>query len=169
MTRYAALLRAVNLGRATTLPMARLRELCAGCGFADARTYLASGNVVFDATGTEAEVKAMLEAALAARTGRAVPVMVRTGPELAAVLARNPFPDQPGAFTLAVFLNERAVPGLLDGVRRQSDERIALGERELYVAYGSGMGASKLHIPAAARGTGRNMNTVAKLAEMAGG
>ena len=53
-------------------------------------------------------------------------------------------------------------------MRNIDDERIALGEREVYVAYGeSGMGRSRLRIPAAEAGTARNMNTVAKLAELA--
>jgi uncharacterized protein (DUF1697 family) len=47
------------------------------------------------------------------------------------------------------------------------DEKISLGKREIYVFYGAGMGRSKLRIPAAAAGTARNMNTVAKLAELA--
>ena len=44
---------------------------------------------------------------------------------------------------------------------------IALGLREIYVHYGDGMADSTLRIPAAKAGTARNMNTVAKLAEMA--
>ena len=44
---------------------------------------------------------------------------------------------------------------------------MALGTREIFVHYGAGMGTSKLRIPAAKAGTARNMNTVAKLAEMA--
>jgi uncharacterized protein (DUF1697 family) len=47
------------------------------------------------------------------------------------------------------------------------DEEMRLGVREIYVYYGSGMGRSKLKIPAAKHGTARNMNTVAKLAEIA--
>jgi uncharacterized protein (DUF1697 family) len=42
-----------------------------------------------------------------------------------------------------------------------------LGAREIYVRYGAGIGRSKLKIPAAKTGTARNMNTIAKLAEMA--
>jgi uncharacterized protein (DUF1697 family) len=48
-----------------------------------------------------------------------------------------------------------------------SDERTALGRREIYVHYPSGQGESKLRIPAAATGTARNMNTVLKLAQLA--
>ncbi len=47
------------------------------------------------------------------------------------------------------------------------DERLALGRREIYVHYGDGMADSRLRFPAASFGTGRNMNTVAKLAGMA--
>lgn len=58
---------------------------------------------------------------------------------------------------------------MLDGVTgRARDETLVLGAREIYVQYGSGMAATKLRIPAAVEGTGRNMNTVLRLAEMAG-
>jgi uncharacterized protein (DUF1697 family) len=55
----------------------------------------------------------------------------------------------------------------LETVRDRTDEEVAPGEREIYVAYGSGMGRSKLKIPAAKDGTARNINTIAKLADMA--
>ena len=44
---------------------------------------------------------------------------------------------------------------------------MALGKREIYVHYGDGMADSRLRIPAAKTGTARNINTIAKLAEMA--
>jgi uncharacterized protein (DUF1697 family) len=55
----------------------------------------------------------------------------------------------------------------LAGVRGRKDEQIKLGRREIYIHYGEGMAQSKLVIAAAKTGTARNMNTVAKLAEMA--
>ncbi len=51
--------------------------------------------------------------------------------------------------------------------QRPVNEEMRLGEREIFVHYPSGMGRSKLKIPAATYGTARNMNTIAKLAEMA--
>ncbi|MGD0959984.1 MAG: hypothetical protein ABSB19_09260, partial [Methylomonas sp.] len=54
----------------------------------------------------------------------------------------------------------------LAGVKGRSDEEISLGRREIYVYYASGIGRSKLKIPAAMSGTARNINTVAKLVEM---
>ena len=90
MTRRAALLRGINAGR--KLPMAELREAVTALGWSDARTVLASGNVVFDADGTAAEIEQALEAELRAR-GCATEVFVRDRGEMEAIVAANPFPD----------------------------------------------------------------------------
>ncbi len=169
MTRYVALLRAVNVGGTGKLPMAELVRLCADAGFADVTTYIASGNAVFTSRLKEAAVKAALERRLAAFAGKPVGVCVRTGAEMADVLAHNPFRDEPPNRTVAIFLDAPPPPDALQAVRGRTDERLALGTREIYVAYGSGMASSKLRIPAAATGTARNMNTIAKLAALAGG
>jgi uncharacterized protein (DUF1697 family) len=165
MTVYAALLRAVNVGGTGKLPMEALRAMCAACGFAKARTYIASGNVVFEAEADEATVKAALEKVLADYAGRPVEVMVRTGPELAAALKANPFGDAPANRNMVVFLDAAPPADVMTGVTGQQAERIAPGRREIYVLYDEGMAHSKLKIPAATKGTARNMNTVAKLAE----
>jgi uncharacterized protein (DUF1697 family) len=89
------------------------------------------------------------------------------GPEIAEVLARNPFPKAPSNRVVAIFLDQPPPPDTLQSLLGQRDEIVRLGRREIYVAYGEGMGTSKLKIPAAKTGTARNMNTVAKLAELA--
>jgi len=165
--RFVALLRAVNVGGTGKLEMAELRRMCEAAGFTDVRTYIASGNVVFGAAMSEAEVKATLEAALADYAGKPVGVMVRTAAEMAAVRDGNPFADFEGNTVTAIFLDTPPAPGLLDAVTGQADEELAFGARELYVHYPSGMGRSKLAIKGAEAGTARNMNTVAKLAAMA--
>lgn len=167
MTVFVALLRAVNVGGTGKLAMGELRQLCEDAGFAAVRTYIASGNVVFRAAGTEAQVKATLQAALAARFGRAPGVLVRSAAQLRAVEAANPFPDAAPNRTVAIFLDAAPGADTLDGVRHQHDEQIALGKREIYVHYGAGMAQSKLVIPAARDGTARNLNTVAALVRLA--
>jgi len=169
MTKYVALLRAVNVGGTGKLPMAELKSMCDSSGFVNARTYIASGNVVFESKLPEAAVKAKLEKCLASYAGKPVEVMVRTGPEMLAILAKNPFKSRAANSTVAVFLDERAPKDALKTITGQGDEEVALGTREIYVHYGAGMGRSKLKIPAAKRGTARNMNTVAKLADWASG
>jgi uncharacterized protein (DUF1697 family) len=169
MTAFVALLRAVNVGGTGKLPMSDLTRICEAAGFTAIRTYIASGNVVFQSAATESEVKAMLESALRAYAGKPVGVLVRTASEIAEVLARNPFPKAPGNRTIAIFLDEPPPPDTLKSLTGQKDERVRLGRRKIYVHYGGGMGNSKLKIPAAKAGTARNMNTVAKLAELAAG
>ena len=167
MTKFVALLRAVNVGGTGKLPMTELKAMCEAAGFEGVRTYIASGNVVFSSAATETQVKAKLEAALLAYAGKPVAVAVRTGAEMAAVLKANPFSRAAPNRTVAIFLDAAPSADALDLVTGRKDEETALGRREIYVHYGEGMGQSKLKIPAAKTGTARNMNTVAKLAEWA--
>ncbi len=169
MTTFVALLRAVNVGGTGKLPMTELKSMCEAAGFTAVRTYIASGNVVFESSKSEARVKAALEAALLAYAGKPVQVMVRSGAELAEVLAANPFKKAAPNRTVAIFMDEAPPADTLEHVSSRKDEEIALGTREIFVHYGEGMGQSKLKIRAAAEGTARNLNTVAKLAEMAAG
>jgi uncharacterized protein (DUF1697 family) len=167
MNAFVALLRAVNVGGTGKLPMTELKAMCEAAGFQSVRTYIASGNVVFQSRKTEAQVKDALEAVLAAYVGKPVGVMVRTAAEMAAVLASNPFPNMPSNRTITYFLEGTPGNDALKSVANQSSEQLRLGLREIYVYYPDGMGNSKLKIPAAKHGTARNMNTIAKLAEMA--
>lgn len=161
-----ALLRAVNVGGTGKLPMAELKAMADALGLANARTYIASGNLLFDTDQAEARVKAMLEERLERYAGKPVGVLVRSGAEMARVAAANPFSDAPGNRVVAIFLDQPPPPGAIDEVRGLKDERIALGTREIYVHYGEGMADSRLVIPAAKAGTGRNMNTIVKLARL---
>jgi uncharacterized protein (DUF1697 family) len=167
MGRYIALIRAVNVGGTGKLPMTELKSMCCDAGFVRVETYIASGNVVFDSKAKPARVKAELEARLLAYLGKPMGVMVRTAKDMAAVLEANPFTDAEPKHTYAIFLDEPPPRDALVHAVGQTVETMALGKREIFVHYANGMGRSKLRIPAAKNGTARNMNTVAKLAEMA--
>src|SRR5580700_6585878 len=167
MTRYVALLRAVNVGGTGKVPMTELKSKCSDAGFARVETYIASGNVVFESKATPPKVKAALEARLLAYFGKPMGVVVRTASEMMAVLKANPFPEGEPKYSYAIFLDGRPPRDALDHAVGQSFEKMSLGDREIFVHYGNGMGRSKLRIPAARMGTARNMNTVAKLAEIA--
>jgi uncharacterized protein (DUF1697 family) len=167
MPAYIALLRAVNVGGTGKLPMAELKAMCAAAGFTKIETYIASGNVVFVAKQSASEVKAALEKRLQAYAGKPVGVIVRTPDEMAAILKSNPFPKSAPKWTVAIFLDDPPPADALDHIRGRKDEEVRLGKREIYVAYGAGMGISKLKIPAAQNGTARNINTIAKLIELA--
>lgn len=95
MTRWVALLRAVNVGGTGKLAMADLRRICADAGLIDPRTYGASGNVVFESALDEGALRSLLEARLAAHAGRATRVFVRAGEALRALAADIRFPARP--------------------------------------------------------------------------
>jgi len=169
VTAYVALLRGVNLVGKSSLKMADLKAIAEKLGLEKARTYIASGNLLFLSDEPEEKLRRMLEKELQAHMGKQVRVMLRTAKEMEKVVRANRFTDQPSNSVQVFFMNERPPKDLLETVRNKAhDERVAKGPREVFVAYGErGIGKSRLRIPAAEAGTARNMNTVSKLAELA--
>jgi uncharacterized protein (DUF1697 family) len=169
LTVYVALLRAVNVGGTGKLPMTELTAMCEKVGFKSAKTYIASGNVVFTSTDGETAVKSALEKVLADYAGKPVGVLVRTAKEMAAVRDANPFVGAPGNRVVAIFLDDAPPPDTIEQASQMDGEEIRLGVREIFVRYTDhGMAGSRLKIPAAKSGTARNLNTVAKLVDLAG-
>jgi len=164
MTGWVALLRAVNVGGNNKIPMAELAALGWRLGLHGARTYIASGNLIFSSAMGEEELKKLIEDAIQAEFGTRIGVLVRSAAELADTVACCPWPDRPGNRVMVLFTDD--VP-TLEGVRHQTGEVLALGKREIFIDYGEGMAGSKLVIPVSKTGTARNMNTVRKLAELA--
>jgi uncharacterized protein (DUF1697 family) len=162
---YVGFLRAVNVGGTGKLPMSELQQMCADLGFADVRTYIASGNVVFSSDLDKKTVKKQLEDKLLSYAGKPVAVLVRTAAELVRVLEKNPFKDKEPKFTMAVLLDKKPLASSVTSLTGQKDELLVVGHHEIYVYYPSGMGQSKLRIPAAKEGTARNMNTIKKMVE----
>jgi uncharacterized protein (DUF1697 family) len=169
VTAYVALLRGVNLVGKSTLKMADLKAIADELGLEQARTYIASGNLLFTSDKPEEELRRKLEQRLRAHMAKDVRVILRSAGEMEAVVRANPFPDAWARNVQAFFMNRPPPSNMADTVRNKADdERIAAGAREVYVAYGEkGIGRSRLRIPAAEAGTARNMNTVRKLAQLA--
>jgi len=172
MGRMVALLRAVNVG-GRKLPMADLRMLCEGLGWADVASYIQSGNVVFTAKGKPDAIAAGLEQAIEKRFDMAVPVIVRTAAEWSAYPPANPFAKEPP--NRVMLLLSKAPPAA--GAETAIEARAAAGERvrrvgdALWFHYPAGAGASKLTPALIDRAVGspataRNFNTVLKLGEM---
>jgi uncharacterized protein (DUF1697 family) len=177
MTVHVALLRAVNVG-GRSLAMADLRALAEGLGFTNVRTLLQSGNLVFEADAKKAPaLEGTLEAALK-KHGMETDFMVRRAEEFYAVIAANPFLDKAKAdpgHLVVMFLKDapgaKAIMALQAAVKGR--ELIRHEGRELYIVYPDGIGRSKLtnkfiESRLDTRGTGRNWNTVMKLAALAG-
>ncbi|MEU1124771.1 DUF1697 domain-containing protein [Streptomyces sp. NPDC005899] len=177
-TRYAALLRGINVSGHRKVPMAELRTLLTELGHDDVSTYLQSGNAVFSsASGDEDALRAELERAIGARFGFPVDCLVRPGAYLRSVADACPFPaaELEGRQLHATFF-DRPVDAAhfhsLDAAAFRPEE-FRLGARVLYLYAPDGLGRSKLAEalgrPALTRGlvaTSRNWNTVVKLVEM---
>jgi len=177
MPTYVALLRAVNLGGATQLSMATLREGLARAGFNNVRTLLQSGNVVLGSEVTDsAEVERRLEERIARSWGRRTDVFVRTALEWRSVIAGNPFPTEarldPRHLNLLVLKlapPARAWKALSEAI---SGREVVRGAgRHGYAMYPDGIGRSRLTLDRIERalgspGTLRNWNTAGKIAAL---
>ncbi|MGA3036549.1 MAG: DUF1697 domain-containing protein [Vulcanimicrobiaceae bacterium] len=161
-----ALLRAVNVGGRKVV-MADLRALFVRLGFADAKTLLNSGNVVFKADRrSDASLEKLFETETEKKFKIKAEFFVRTTQEMKAIVAANPFPKEatsdPGHL-LVVFLKD--VPNGKDVAAVQAankgTESIRAVGKNVYVYYPDGVGDSKLRLPWV--GSGRNWNTVLKL------
>jgi uncharacterized protein (DUF1697 family) len=168
-----ALLRGINVGRAHQVDMPRLRELLTERGHEDVRTHLRSGNVVLDSPMTETGLAADLTAAITAEFGFDVPVVVRTGEELAAVVAGDPFATvatDPARY-LVTFMAEPPEPARVDALPPADSGDYLVRGRELYLwlpdgIQGTPLASWKWDRLLARPGTARNWNTVLRLAEL---
>jgi uncharacterized protein (DUF1697 family) len=175
MPTYVALLRGINVGR-NLLKMERLRELCAEIGMKKARTYVQSGNVVFEAGGDASKWAQTLEGKLAGETRLPVTVLVRTAAEMKRVLAGNPFAKEKGidfARVGVVFLHAVPSEETLNKMRAVDigNERFHCAGREIYIHCPDGFARTKLYSLdkiLAQQTTTRNWNTVTKLCAMCG-
>jgi uncharacterized protein (DUF1697 family) len=174
MTRYVALLRGINLGR-RNVKMDRLREIFGELGCADVATYIASGNVIFSALERDPDrLTRIIETGLREALGYEVAAILRTGPEMMAAAAHEPFPGVPDIAELPLnvaFLREPAPASMRDGMLalRTPEDEFHVHGREIYwlarVGIGRSTAARGFEKVLAGRGTVRNINTVRKIAE----
>jgi uncharacterized protein (DUF1697 family) len=174
--RQAVLLRGVNLGPRNRIAMPALRELLAGAGFDDVRTYVQSGNVILGTRRTPASVARTCEELIAAELGLEIAVVVRTRDELAEVVRRNPLAgvaDNTKRYQVSFLEREpdAEVVEKLSGLPVDGERMEVIG-REIYAWHPAGVARSKLWAGLAGQGLGtkataRNWTTVTTLLEMA--
>lgn len=170
MPRHVALLRAINVGSGRKVPMAELRELFGELGATDVRTYIQSGNVVY----TGALDAAALRAALSARFGFDIPVVLRSAAAMAAL--HNPWPDEDPALVAVAFLGDAPAPerlARLDPARIAPDELRPAGA-ELWMRCPTTFAKTKITVDWLERQLGtpatvRNLRTSMLLADWANG
>ena len=167
MSNYTALLRGINVGGNNIIPMKELKAMCERIGFKNVRTYIQSGNVVFESNLSVEKAAGKLEKELLTKVGKNIHVVTRTSEEMVSVVSKNPFPKE-NPSKVAVWFFSDPVPGdYLKGFVNEGPEKIILSKREMYIYYPDGMGKSKLKLPKMKeQGTARNINTITRLAEM---
>ena len=171
-----ALLRGVNLGKARRIAMADVRAALEAAGWRAVRSVGQSGNLVFEADeADEAELESVAERALAG-VGLTTEVVVRGRDAWRAMMAANPFPEaarSDPSHLLAVVLKSDPRPDAeADLAAVPGEERVKIVGRTAFIVYpegiaGTRLGGATLDKALGARGTGRNWNTVVKLATLA--
>jgi len=178
VTSYVALLRAVNVGGRNLIAMSELRDFAAQLRLDDPRTLLQSGNLVFKtAARPTADLERLLESEAAARLGLETDFMVRSAADWRAIIERNPFSREatvdPGHLLVMVF-KQAPKPADVEALRAAITGRevVEAVGAHAYLVYPDGIGRSRLTTALiertlGTRGTGRNWNTVLKLAALA--
>jgi uncharacterized protein (DUF1697 family) len=176
MARFVALLRGVNVGNANRVPMAELRALLGGLGYAQVATLLNSGNAAFSAaSGTAARHAQAIAAALAGQLGVDVPVIVKSAGELGAIVAANPIaieaPDH-SRFLVAFAQDAKSLAALAALAPLVAPrEQFLIGRNAAYLLCAAGILESKAGIAllgkAGRSATTRNWATVLKLHALA--
>jgi uncharacterized protein (DUF1697 family) len=139
MPRFAAFLRGVNLGSRRKAGSAELRSCFEGMGFEAVQTFRTSGNVVFDADQAPRErLTGQIEKGLAESLGFEVVVFLRTGQELQAIAAHQPFPAKlveasKGKLQVLMLSAKPAATMRTRALELATEaDRLAFGDRELY-------------------------------------
>lgn len=170
MKTWIALLRGINVGGKHLVPMKELKALMEGHGFSKVRTYIQSGNLVFEhPERPQDEIELLIEKAFGFRPF----VLIRSQEELLKAVKQCPYQSDMGNTIHYFFLDKTPQTPkleLLDGVKKDS-EKYSLIDRVFYLHAPEGIGKSKLfekidRVFPNTRMTARNLNTINKLVEM---
>lgn len=174
--RYLGLLRAVNVGGKNRITMADLRSALHDIDLDHVRTYIQSGNIVFDSDLTEVAVHQRIEHQIEQRFGFHIDVILRTANEFERIIAACPFVEareassSPAGVSVA-FLNEPPAPEDAAALERYASpgEQYHVIDREVYLLLLNGTARSKLVVKVQKMGpiaTIRNWKTIQKLQAM---
>lgn len=180
MSIYIALLRGINVGGKHRVNMAELKRTLEDAGLQNVRTYIQSGNVLFESDGDETELYEKMEQEIEKRFGFPVPVILRTSQELQAIIDGCPFTAEEvqtadlasGVESLHICMLQSALtPEAADKLKSfpAGGDRFAVCGRDIYLLLQNGVHNSKLAayiLKIAASVTMRNFKTIRQLAMM---
>jgi uncharacterized protein (DUF1697 family) len=167
------LVRAVNVGGAK-LPMAEFRALLTELGGENVHTYIASGNAVLEVPGEVAAFDRAVEQALTGRYGYVREVISRSPEELETALKAHPFEVSEPKFSYIAPLTGTPSKDAIVKAKEvpTGDDRWEIVGNDLHIRYANGAGRAELDMNKVLKrlgvqGTGRNLNTVQALIELA--
>lgn len=179
MAEYVAFLRAINVGGSSIIRMADLCEAFAAAGCRNARSYIASGNIVFESgVGNEIALVRRIRRAIADRVEMDPAIMLRTVDELEALVTRDPFrklrQDRTAKFYVA-FLSDRPSTSVKVPLthEREALDIIGVTGRDAFIVSRPkpngfyGFPNNFLEKMLGAVGTTRNWSTVSKVVDFA--
>jgi uncharacterized protein (DUF1697 family) len=176
MAHRIILFRGMNTG-GIRAPVGEQREMAEAMGLKNPRTLQASGNLVVESNMATDALEAAIEKAMQDRFGLTIAALARTPGQWAKLVAANPFPKEAAAHpakVVAMVMKDGIRPGAVEACRALAagGEAVEAVEDVLYFWFPHGQGESGIFRKATPRmlgmGTGRNWNTVLKLADMAG-
>lgn len=175
MKTYIALFRGINVGGHNKLPMKELRALMGGLGYGNVKSYIQTGNVVFQTEeNNKRKISSTISSTVEERYGFKPSVLLLEMEEMKEAVDSNPFPEaesEPKSLHLSFCVSEPSDPDLesLESVKKES-ERFKLKGRVFYLHAPKGIGRSKLagktERALGVSMTGRNWRTVHKIMNM---
>ena len=171
MQTYIALLRGINVGGHKKVPMSELRELLSTTGLENVKTYIQSGNVIFQSSINKFKVlEKSIQKSILDQFGFEVPVLVRNRAELTTIFNDCPFPEEKKVESYFIILSESPKKDLIAEISEQTfkNEEFAITNKCVYIFYALGAGKAKLGVnwfekKLKVKATARNYRTIVKL------
>ncbi|WP_411767336.1 DUF1697 domain-containing protein [Winogradskyella sp. A3E31] len=168
---YIALLRGINVGGHRKVPMADLRELLSKVGFENVKTYIQSGNVVFQTIEEDVQkLEEAIEKEIALTFGFEVPVLVKTREELNLIFENCPFVEEQKAKSYFILFKKKPSKELIDiaSQKKYPDDDFRIAKECIYLYPSKGYGQTKFNLKYFEKilnteATARNYNTMLKL------
>lgn len=171
MNTYIALLKGINVGGHKKVPMAELRELLTNSGLVNVKTYIQSGNVVFQSSEINIEnLETKIQQSILKSFRFEVSVLVRTRKDLQRIFNDAPFSEEKKKKSYFTMLHTTPNPELV----KEASKKVYEGEEYviindcIYFYFEKGYGQAKFNMNFFERklktiGTARNYNTMVKL------
>lgn len=171
MQTYIALLRGINVGGHKKVPMVQLRELLSNSGLLNVKTYIQSGNVIFQSINDDSkELEKTIQNSILDHFGFKVPVLVRTRTELLTIFNNCPFSDEKKSESYFVMLSDVPDEMLVNEASQKTypdDDYVILNDC-IYLFCAKGYGRAKFNLNYFEKklnihATARNYKTMVKL------